>query len=172
MQQLLVAGNETTTNLIASAMMLLLQHPAQMEHVRNNHSRIPNLIEETLRLESPVQGLFRMAKVDVEISGVKVPANSRLVLMYASGNRDEAQFPKAEQFDVCRANAKEHLAFGLGIHYCLGAPLARLEGKIAFETLLSRLKNIHVVPGKNNFAHTPSFILRGLQALHVEFERA
>jgi cytochrome P450 len=170
LQQLLVAGNETTTNLIASAMMLLLQHPAQMEQVRQDHSRVPNLIEEALRVESPVQGLFRMAKVDVEIGGVKVPANSRLVLMYASGNRDDTQFPEAEQFDVCRANAKDHLAFGLGIHYCLGAPLARLEGKIAFETLLSRLQNIRLAPGENNFAHTPSFILRGLQVLYVEFD--
>jgi cytochrome P450 len=111
-----------------------------------------------------------MTKVDVEIGGVRVPAKSRLVLMYASGNRDETQFPGAEQFDVGRANAKDHLAFGLGIHYCLGAPLARLEGKIAFETLLNRLPNIRLAPGKNNFAHTPSFILRGLRALHVEFD--
>ncbi|MBM4257243.1 MAG: cytochrome P450 [Deltaproteobacteria bacterium] len=170
LQQLLVAGNETTTNLIASAMMLLLQNPMQMEHIRADHSLIPNLIEEALRVESPVQGLFRMTKVEVEIGGVKVPANSRLVLMYASGNRDDAQCPEAAQFDVCRANAKDHLAFGAGIHYCLGAPLARLEGKIAFETLLNRLKNLRLTPGKNTFAHTPSFILRGLQALHVEFE--
>ena len=169
LQQLLVAGNETTTNLIASAMLLLLQNPAQMERIQADHALIPNLIEEALRLESPVQGLFRMTKVDVEIGGVQIPAGSRLVLMYASGNRDDTQFSAAEQFDVCRANAKDHLAFGLGLHYCLGAPLARLEGRIAFETLLKRVKNLRLAPGKNSFTHTPSFILRGLQKLYVEF---
>ena len=92
--------------------------------------------------------------------------------MYTAGNRDDTQFPDAERFDVCRANTKNHLAFGVGIHYCLGVPSARLEGKIAFETLLSRLTNIRLVPDMNDFTHTPSFILRGLQALHVEFERA
>jgi len=172
LQQLLVAGNETTTNLIASAMMLLVQNPAQMEALRAERSRIPNLIEEALRLESPVQGLFRMAKVDVEIGGVKIPAGSRIVVMYASGNRDDGKFVEAEKFDVCRANAKDHLAFGAGIHYCLGAPLARLEGKIAFEMLLDRLTNIRFTPGKNDFTHTPSFILRGLKELHLEFDRA
>jgi cytochrome P450 len=92
--------------------------------------------------------------------------------MYASGNRDDDKFAGAEQFDVCRANAKDHLAFGAGIHYCLGAPLARLEGKIAFDILLDRLANIRFAPGKNDFTHTPSFILRGLKELHLEFEKA
>lgn len=170
--QLLVAGNETTTNLIASAMLLLLQHPEQMAAVRADPALIPNCIEEALRLESPVQGLFRMAKVDTEIGGVRIPAGSRVVIMYASGNRDEARFADAERFDICRANAKDHLAFGAGIHYCLGAPLARLEAKIAFETLLSRLHNIRLAPGKNDCTHTPSFILRGLKALHLQFDRA
>jgi cytochrome P450 len=171
LQQLLVAGNETTTNLLASAMMLLLHNPAQMAAVQSDRSRIPTLIEEALRIESPVQGLFRTAKTDVEVGGVKVPAGARLVLMYASGNRDNDKFPQAESFDVCRSNAKDHLAFGAGIHYCLGAPLARLEGKVAFEILLDRLTNIRLAPNKNDFTHTPSFILRGLKELHLEFER-
>ena len=112
-----------------------------------------------------------MTKVDTELGGVKLPAGSRLVIMYASGNRDDQHFPDAERFDVCRANAKEHFAFGAGIHYCLGVSLARLEAKIAFETLLSRLHNIRLAEGENDFSHTPSFILRGLQELHVEFEQ-
>lgn len=139
LQQILVAGNETTTNLIASAMLLWLQHLDQLAAVQADHSLIPNCMEESLRVESPVQGLFRMAKVDTELGGVKIPAGSRLVIMYASGNRDDQQFPDAERFDGCRANTKDHFAFGAGIHYCLGAPLARLETKIAFETLLSRV---------------------------------
>jgi cytochrome P450 len=172
LQQLLVAGNETTTNLLASAMMLLVQNPEQMETVRADRSQIPNLIEEALRLESPVQGLFRTTKVDVEIGGVRIPAGSRVVVMYASGNRDNDKFTGADNFNVRRANAKDHLAFGAGIHYCLGAPLARLEGKVAFEILLDRLTNIRFAPGKNNFTHTPSFILRGLKELHLEFDHA
>lgn len=172
LQQILVAGNETTTNMIASAMLLLLQHPEQMAAVHADHSLITNLVEEALRIEAPVQGLFRIAKVDTELGGVKVPAGARLAVMYGSGNRDESKFSQADRFDVCRANAKDHLAFGHGIHFCLGAPLARLEGKIAFETLFPRLQTIRLAEDKNDFTHMPSFILRGLKALHLEFDPA
>jgi cytochrome P450 len=171
-QQLLVAGNETTTNMIASGVLLLLSHPDQRAAVHADPSLVANTVEETLRLESPVQGLFRSAKADTEIGGVPVPAGARLVLMYASGNRDEAAFAEAESFDVCRDNAREHLAFGQGVHYCLGAPLARLEGVIALQTLLTRLPNLRLAPARNDFTHTPSFILRGLKALHLAFDPA
>lgn len=171
LQQVLVAGNETTTNLIASAVLLLLQNPQQMAAVCADHARIPNCVEEALRFESPVQGLFRMARMDTELGGVAIPAGSRLVLMYASGNRDDQEFPQAERFDVYRANAKDHVAFGVGIHYCLGAPLARLEATVAFETLLGRLRNIRLAEDKNDYRHTPSFILRGLKALYLEFDQ-
>ncbi len=172
LSQILVAGNETTTSVIAGAMLLLLQHPEQMQALQADHALIPNCIEEALRIESPVQGLFRTAKVDTELSGVKIPAGARLVAMYGSGNRDNEQFPQGDQFDIRRANAKEHLAFGEGVHYCLGAPLARLEAKLAFETLFTRLQNIRLAADKNDLTHTPSFILRGLKALHLEFDPA
>ncbi len=168
--QLLVAGNETTTNLIASAMMLLVRNPDQMRLVIEDPSLIPNMIEEALRLESPVQGLFRVAKVATEIGGVKIPEGARLVVMYASGNRDEAEFPDPDRFDVRRANARTHLAFGQGEHFCIGAALARLEARVAFETLLSRVPGIRLATGKNDFAHTPSFILRGLKELNLELQ--
>ncbi len=171
-QQLLVAGNETTTNLIASGVLLLLSHPDQRAAVQADPSLVANTVEEILRLESPVQGLFRSAKLDTEIGGVPVPAGARLVLMYAAGNRDEAAFADAETFDVRRDNAREHLAFGQGVHYCLGAALARLEGVIALQTLLTRLPNLRLAPGRNDFTHTPSFILRGLKALHLAFDPA
>ena len=168
--QLLIAGNETTTNLIASAMMLLVRNPDQLRLVTEDSSLIPNMIEEAMRLESPVQGLFRVAKAASEIGGVKIPEGARLVVMYASGNRDEAEFPDPDRFDVRRANARTHLAFGHGEHFCIGAALARLEARVAFETLLTRMPVIRLAAGKNDFAHTPSFILRGLKELHLEFE--
>jgi len=127
-------------------------------------------IEEALRRESPVQGLFRVAKAESEIGGVKIPERARLVVMYASGNRDEAEFPDADRFDVRRVNARMHLGFGQGEHFCIGGALARLEARVAFEILLTRMQNIRLAAGKNDFAHMPSFILRGLKELHLEFE--
>jgi cytochrome P450 len=168
--QLLVAGNETTTNLISSAMMLLMRNPDQMRLVIEDRSLVPNMIEEALRLESPVQCLFRLAKVAGEIAGVQIPHGARLAVMYASGNRDEAEFPDPDRFDVRRANARTHLGFGQGEHFCIGAALARLEARVAFEMLLARMPAIRLAAGQNDFAHTPSFILRGLEALHLEFE--
>jgi cytochrome P450 len=166
--QLLVAGNESVRSLISSAMLLLLKHPAQMAALRADPSLIPNFIEEALRLESPIKAFFRMAKTDTELGGVKIPAGSRLAVLYASANRDETRFVEPERFDLYRENASDHLAFGLGIHYCLGAPLARTEARIAFEVLLGRLKDIRL-GAANDYTHTPSFIFRGLKALHLEF---
>jgi cytochrome P450 len=166
--QLLVAGNESVRNLISSAMLLLLKHPAQMAALRADPGLIPPFIEESLRLESPIKAFFRVAKTDTELGGVKIPAGSRLAVLFASANRDETRFVEPEQFDLYRENASDHLAFGLGIHYCLGAPLARTEARIAFEVLLGRLKDIRL-GADNDFTHTQSFIFRGLQALNLEF---
>jgi len=168
--QLLVAGNETTTNLIASGMMLLLKNPPQMASLASDASLIPNFIEESLRMESPVQQLFRQATIDTEIGGVKIPAGSIVAACYASANRDDAQFHDADSFNPRRDNARTHLAFGQGVHFCLGAALARLEARIAFELLLVRLKNIRLAPKLNDFRHVPSLILRGLRELHIEFD--
>ena len=172
LQQLLVAGNETTTNMLASAMMLLLHHPGQMERIRADLSLVPNLVEEALRLESPVQGLFRQAKAATTLGGVAIPAGARLIVMYGSANRDECQYADAATFDVAREDAHSHLAFGRGIHFCLGAALARLEGIVAFETLFSRLREVRLAPGRNDFSHVPSFILRGLKELHLGVAKA
>jgi cytochrome P450 len=166
--QLLVAGHETSASLISSAMLLLLKHPQQMAAVRAELRLIPNFIEESLRLESPIKAFFRVAKSDTELNGVNIPANSRLAVLFASGNRDGRHFSHPERFDIYRKNAGDHLAFGLGIHYCLGAPLARAEARIAFEVLLARLKDIRLSAG-NDFSHATSFIFRGLSALHLEF---
>ncbi|HEX5752115.1 MAG TPA: cytochrome P450 [Archangium sp.] len=124
--QLLNAGHETTTNLITAALVLLLEHPEQLRAVREDGSLLQPFVEETLRLESPVQGLFRITTEQVELGGVTLPRGARLQVLYASGSRDEAVFPRPERLELNRPNAESHLAFGRGIHFCLGAALARL----------------------------------------------
>ncbi len=169
-EQLLVAGNETTTKLIAAAMLLLIEHPDQMRAVSAEHGLIPNLVEEALRLESPVQMLPRVAKVDVEVGGVAIPAGSILMMMYGCANRDDAKYPDAASFDHARANARTNLAFGQGPHFCPGAALARSEGRIAFETLLGRATGWALDTTVDVVTHRElSMTLRGLSGLHLVF---
>ena len=168
LQQFLVAGNETTTNLIASAMALLGRTPDQLALLREDPSLVPNMVEEAVRLESPVQSLFRLATEDTRVQGQRVPQGARVVVMYASANRDETVFPDPDRFDVRRENARANLAFGRGEHFCIGVALARKEAAIAFETLLEGTRDLRLSPGKNDFAHVPSFILRGLKQLWVD----
>jgi cytochrome P450 len=169
-EQLLVAGNETTTKLIAAGMLALLEHPAQMTAVRADRSLIPNLVEEALRYESPVQMLPRVAKVDVEVGGVAVPAGSILMMMYGCANRDDAKYPGAAAFDVTRDNARTHLAFGQGPHFCPGAALARSEARIAFELLFDRCADWALDTSVDAPTHRElSMTLRGLSALHLTF---
>src|SRR5262249_49387791 len=157
---ILLGGNDTTINLLSSGMALLLRHPEQLARVSADPSLIPNFVEEALRVESPVQCLFRTATEDTEVGGVRVPRGARLAVLYGAANWDAEQFPDPDQFDVRRPNAKMSVAFGAGIHFCLGASLARLEGKVAFETLLTRLHNMCLAEGKNDFQHTINPIVR------------
>lgn len=169
--QFLVAGNETTTNSITSGMWLLLSNPDQYQAVQDDPALIPNLVEEVLRAESPVQTHFRVATRDTELDGIAVPAGMGVGLMYGCCNRDHDKFADGDRFDVRRNNASRHLAFGQGVHFCPGAPLARLELAIAFELLLARLKNVRFAEGANDFAHLPSFTHRAMRSLHLEFDR-
>jgi cytochrome P450 len=138
--------------------------------VRADASLIPNMIEEALRWDSPVQFLFRVTTQDVEIGGQPVRAGATVVPIYASANRDDRKFPDAARFDITR-NTQGHLAFGLGVHFCLGAPLARLEAKVVFEELFGRFGEITRV-GEGRPQRIDSLFLRGLRSLPVACEPA
>ncbi|MGE0668622.1 MAG: cytochrome P450 [Sphingomonadales bacterium] len=169
--QVLVAGNETTTNSIAAGMTLLIDNPEQQRKLREDPARIPTFVEETLRLESAVQGLFRVVKQDTELGGYAIPKGARLMLRYAAANRDGAKFACPHRLDVERGNAGAHLAFGAGIHHCLGAQLARYEMIASFEAILARMDNLAYAPARNSFEHHPHLCLRGLKQLWITFDR-
>lgn len=164
--QFLVAGNETTTKLITNTIRYLAEDPELQARVRADRSLVETLVEEMLRIEAPVGGLFRQAKVDVEVNGTKIPAGDHMWLLFASANRDECKFAQPDRVDLDRPNVKEHLAFGNGEHFCPGAGLARTEARIAVDLLLDRLDDIALAPG-NDFEFEDSFVLRGLKRLVV-----
>jgi cytochrome P450 len=142
LMSLLVAGHETTTHAIGNTLMLLLSHPAQFAQLCADPGLAPQAFEEGLRMDPPVQSLFRRVMVDSEIAGVKVPAGARVMVLYGSANRDESQFDDPDCFDIRRPEAGKHMAFSRGVHFCLGAPMARLEGRIALERLSQRLPGL------------------------------
>jgi cytochrome P450 len=161
---LLLAGNETTTNLIGNAILALLEHPQQLDAVRQDAALISNMVEEALRWDSPVQFLFRVTTQEAEVGGVTIPAGNVVSPVFASANRDDAHYPDGERFDITR-NTQGHLAFGLGPHFCLGAPLARLEARVAFEELFARFA--HFERADKSIDRIDSMFLRGLRSLPV-----
>jgi len=158
----LAGGAETTTNLIGNAMLALFAHPEQMAKVRATPALIPPLLEEALRYDAPVQWIPRRVTQDVELSGTMIPAGALLLPLFGSANRDERKFPEPDRFDITR-NTDGLLAFGYGIHFCLGAQLARLEARIAFETLLERFPHLARTEAPFTRIDNPSF--RGPKAL-------
>ncbi|SOD71779.1 cytochrome P450 [Jatrophihabitans sp. GAS493] len=169
-RQLLVAGNETTTSLIANVMTLLIEHPEQMQAVRADSAQLTPIIEESLRLDAPIQMLPRRARVDVEIGGTRVAAGDLLYVVYASANHDESRFAVPAEFDPQRANIRKHLAFGKGAHFCVGASLARGEARIAFERLLSRATDWALATDRDEPVRRGlSMQLRGLSHLDLTF---
>ncbi len=169
-QQLMVAGNETTTKLLNETVRLLIENPSEWKRIQQDPATIPAMIEEALRLSTPNQGMFRVALRDAEVDGVEIPKGSMLWIMFGSANRDARTFPDPDRFDPTRANLKEHIAFGRGAHFCIGAPLARLEARIAFEEITRRVERIAFAPGQT-LEYEPSFILRGLKTLSIEVEK-
>lgn len=163
---LLVAGNETTTNLIGNLTDALFKSPDQMELLRKDPQLIPSAVEETLRYDPSVQALFRTTTRETELGGVKIPADARVMPFFASGNRDESHYPDAARFLVER-NPTDHMGFGVGIHLCLGAPLARLETKVAFEQIIERLDDIRPA---GTPTRTESLVLRGFTKFPITFD--
>ena len=170
-QQLLVAGNETTTKMLTEMMRLLAEHPDQWQRVRDDPSRIDGVVEETLRLSTPTQGMWRIVTRDTQLGGVALAAGSRIVIVFSAANRDAALFDHPDEFDPDRDNLRLSLAFGKGIHFCLGANLSRLEGQVALQELSKRIESF-TLPASNEFNYFPSFMLRGLTSLDIDFVAA
>lgn len=175
---LFAAGQETTVRLLSSAVKLLADDPGLQRTLRRERDRIPNFIEETLRTESPIKGDFRLARVPTTVGGVDIPAGTTLMVINGAANRDPRHFDDPETFDPARANARHHVAFGRGIHTCPGAPLARAEARVGIERLLDRTSDIriseraHGPAGARDFRYLPTYILRGLTHLNLEFTPA
>ncbi|SCK23273.1 Cytochrome P450 [Streptomyces sp. WMMB 714] len=168
---LLVAGYETTANLISSAVRLLLTHPGQLAALRADRTLLEGAVEEALRYEPPAQAAtFRYTAEPVTLAGVRIPPGETVLLYLAAANRDPARFPHPERFDITRdpAATRAHLSFGHGIHHCLGAPLARLEASIALRTLLERLPGLTLAEDAGKPDWRPG-LLRGLRSLHVRW---
>jgi cytochrome P450 len=175
---LFAAGQETTARLLASALKQLALHPELQDELREHRERIPNFIEETLRAESPVKADFRLTRTTTAIGDVEVPAGTPVMLLNGAANRDPARFECPAEFRADRPNTMDHLAFGRGHHSCPGGPLARAEGRISIERILHRMRDIrlseehHGPEGARRFDYAPTWVLRGLSELHLEFTPA
>ena len=172
---LFAAGQETTARMLGTALRLIGERPELQQQLRDRRELIPRFIEECVRIESPLQGQFRMARVPATVGGVDVPAGGSVFVMPGAANRDPRQFPDPTEFKLDRANGRQHVGFGFGIHTCAGAPLARAEGDVSINRLLDRMPDIrvseaeHGPPGERRYAYTPIYLMRGLEQLYLEF---
>jgi len=173
---LFAAGQETTVRLLGAALQLIGERPDLQARLRDDPTLIPGFVEETLRAESPVKGDFRLARVPTVVGGVQIPAGTTVMVLNGAANRDPRHFEDPGEFRVERANAREHLAFGRGIHSCPGGPLARAEARVSIERLLARTTDIriserqHGPPDARRYEYAPTYILRGLRRLYLEVD--
>lgn len=173
---LFAAGQETTARLLAAALKHLAEHPELQDRLREERERIPDFLEEVLRLESPVKTDFRLAKRTTTVGGVEIPAGTPVAMLNGAANRDPRRFECPHDFRLERSNVQSHLAFGRGVHSCPGGPLARAEARVSIERILDRMQDIrlseehHGPPGDRRFGYEPTWILRGLTKLHLEYE--
>ena len=164
--QLFIAGNESTTSLLGSAVRLMLEHPQVEACVRHDPARIGDLLDEALRLESPFQGHFRVVRAATRLGETLLEPGSRVMVLWGAANRDESVFAEPDRLDLDRPNVKSHLAFGLGIHYCLGAALARMEARVVLEELVARCPRVRLAPAYVP-THVASLFVRRLRALEL-----
>jgi cytochrome P450 len=171
------AGQDTTARLMSMALLIMSEAPELQQRLRREPDRIPDFLEETLRFDSPTKVIYRLALTSTRVGNTDVPAGSTLALCLTSANRDAKHFDNPDRFDIDRPKVREHLSFSVGIHACLGAPLARLEARTAIERLLERLDNIrlseshHGSRDNRRFNYEPTYSFRSLSDLHVEFDR-
>jgi cytochrome P450 len=170
--QILVAGNETTSGSITEGILLLIENPDQYALLKSDPSpeMISNFVEEVLRFSSPSSNMFRRAVKEVEWHGVTIPKDAILFARFASANQDERRFPDPERFDITRPNLKEQVAFGKGVHHCLGAALSRREMNIGFKVIFERLANFRLAEGGAKPEFAANALLHGLHGLDVEFD--
>jgi cytochrome P450 len=172
---LFAAGTETTTKLVSSAMRIIGENPGFEKALREDRTKIPAFLEETLRIESPVKSHYRMARTSTTVGDVEVPAGTTVMLLPGACNRDERKFTDPNAFDPDRPNVREQIAFIRGVHSCPGAPLARAEGRISLSRILGRMSDItvsaahHGPADDRSYAYEPTFIMRGLSDLHITF---
>ncbi len=172
------AGQETTVRLLGTALQHIGEDSELQQTLRDHRELIPNFVEETLRFEAPVKGDFRLARRPTTVAGVDIPAGSTLMVLNGAGNRDPRHFQDPTEFRVDRADAREHLAFGRGVHSCPGGSLARMEARVSIQRLLDRTESIgiaeahHGPPAARRYQYMPTYILRGLTRLHLEFTPA
>jgi len=170
--QILLAGHETTTNLIANGLMILLNTPSLVARLRERPADIPLMVEEVLRWDAPIQCTYRRATADSELLGVAIERGSMVIPAWGAANWDPLVFPNPEVFDIDRPAGKTHMGFGYGPHFCAGAELARLEARIAFESLLSRLDVMSLDEAKSDLTRLPSFASQGYTRVVVNFSKA
>jgi cytochrome P450 len=163
---LLLGGNETSTNLIGNGLLALARHPEQQQRLRQDPGLLPKAVEEMLRYDPSVQMTVRTSIGATEVGGTEIPPNSLLFVLIAAANRDPAKFPNPEVFDIAR-DPNEHLSFGGGVHFCLGAPLTRLEGAIAIESVLNRYSRLSLADSEEKLEYRGSLALRGLSTLRL-----
>lgn len=172
---LFAAGQETTVRLLSSALKVIAERPDVQAWLREDHGRIQNFVEETLRHESPIKGDFRLSRVPTTVGGVDIPAGTTVMVVNGGVNRDPRKFEDPDRFDPARPNARHHMAFGRGIHTCPGAPLARAEARTSIKRILERTSDIRISERKHGpvddrkYKYIPTYILRGLTSLHLEF---
>ncbi len=175
---LFAAGQETTARLLTTALQILGDRPELQQRLREDRTQVSAFIEEVLRLESPIKGTFRLSRVPTTVHGTEIPAGSTVMVLAGAANRDEREFADPDELRLDRANGRQHIAFGHGIHTCAGAPLARVEANVSLQRLLDRLADIrideqqHGAPGARGWRYTPTWMLRGLDELHLEFDAA